>query len=88
MVRYYITGWSARFGNWQAEVLECLSMEAAKLRFLAEHPMLKHIKAYPLRVENLEALANPADVTANPVTTNQNLTNVRSTANVTIQKGN
>jgi hypothetical protein len=49
MCRYYITGWSARFGNWQAEVFECESMEIAKRRFIASHPMLKQVKAYPLR---------------------------------------
>ena len=49
MTRYYITGWSARFGNWHAEVFECKNMEAAKKRFLTSYPTLKMIKVYPLR---------------------------------------
>lgn len=49
MTRYYVTGWSARFGNWHAEVFECKNMELAKKRFLASYPTLKQIKAYPLR---------------------------------------
>lgn len=51
MTRYYVTGWSARFGNWHAEVFECKNMELAKKRFLASYPTLKQIKAYPLRGE-------------------------------------
>ena len=49
MTRYYITGWSARFGNWQCEVFECKNMEAAKKRFLTSYPTLKMVKVYPLR---------------------------------------
>jgi hypothetical protein len=49
MTRYYVTGWSARYGNWHAEIFECMSMEYAKKRFLASYPTLKQIKVYPLR---------------------------------------
>jgi hypothetical protein len=49
LTRYYVTGWSARFGMWIAETLECATMEAAKRRYLASHPTLKQIKVYPLR---------------------------------------
>ena len=49
MTRYYVTGWSARFGNWHAEVFECRNMEAAKKRFVTSYPTLKQIKVYPLR---------------------------------------
>ena len=47
-IRYYCTGWSARFGNWHAEVIECESMATAKRRFAASYPTLKQVKAYPL----------------------------------------
>lgn len=47
--RYYITGWSPRFGCWMCETFDAKSMEAAKQRFKAMHPTLKQIKAYSLR---------------------------------------
>jgi hypothetical protein len=49
LTKYYVTGWSARFGMWEAEVFECANMEAAKKRFQTGHPTLKQIKIYPLR---------------------------------------
>jgi len=47
--RYFVTGWSPRFGHWMTEMLECATMEAAKKRFITMHPTLKQIKVYPLR---------------------------------------
>lgn len=48
MTRYYVTGWSARFGCWMCEAFEAKSLEAAKQRFLARYPGLKRIKGYAL----------------------------------------
>jgi hypothetical protein len=47
--RYFVTGWSARFGMWIEEVVECATMEHAKRRFVTQYPTLKQIKVYPLR---------------------------------------
>ena len=47
--RFYITGFSPRFGCWMCETLEAKSMEAAKQKFIARYPALKKIKAYTLR---------------------------------------
>ena len=47
--RYFVTGWSPRFGHWMTEMFECATMEAAKKRFTTMHPTLKQIKVYPLR---------------------------------------
>ena len=47
--RYYVTGWNPRFGMWVEELFECMTMTAAKKRFVTQHPTLKHIKVYPLR---------------------------------------
>jgi len=49
MQRYYVTGYSARFGNWIAEVYECRTMTSAKERFIVQYPTLKSVKAYALR---------------------------------------
>ena len=49
--RYFVTGWSARFGQWVTEVYECATMENAKRRFATQYPTLKQIKVYPLRGE-------------------------------------
>ena len=51
MCRYYVTGYSARFGNWVAEVYECRTMVKAKERFVTQYPTLKSIKAYALRTD-------------------------------------
>jgi len=52
LARYYVTGWSNRFGNWVAEHLEAKNMVVAKERFTTKYPTLKRIKAYKLRREN------------------------------------
>ena len=49
LARYYVTGWSNRFGNWVAEVLEAKSKQSARERFTFKYPTLKTIKAYKLR---------------------------------------
>jgi hypothetical protein len=49
MNKYYVTGYSPRFGNWVAETYECASMTKAKERFITQYPTLKTIKAYVLR---------------------------------------
>ena len=49
--KYFVTGWSARFGHWITEHYECATMEAAKKRFVTQYPTLKQIKVYPLRSE-------------------------------------
>jgi hypothetical protein len=51
LAKYYVTGWSGRFGNWVAEVVEAKNMEIAKFRFGLTHPTLKTIKAYRLAHE-------------------------------------
>jgi len=52
LARYYVTGWSGRFGDWVAEAIEAKSKVVAKERFLAKYPTLKRIKTYKLRGEN------------------------------------
>lgn len=47
--RYFVTGWSPRFGHWITETYECMSMEKARTRFVAEYPTLKQVKVYALR---------------------------------------
>lgn len=49
MSKYFVTGWSPRFGHWITEVYECATMEKARGRFTAQYPTLKQIKVYPLR---------------------------------------
>jgi hypothetical protein len=51
LARYYVTGWSGRFGMWIAESLEARNMTVAKERFTTKYPTLKTIKAYKLRGE-------------------------------------
>lgn len=53
--KYYVTGWSARFGMWVGEVIEAASMTQATTRFKALNPTLKRTKAYLMRT--------PAEVT-------------------------
>lgn len=48
LCRYFVTGFSSRFGCWMREVIEAKSMEAAKQKFTHQHPGLKQIKAYTL----------------------------------------
>lgn len=48
MTRYYVTGWSNRFGCWMCGSYEAKSMEAAKQRFVAQYPGLKKIRSYAL----------------------------------------
>lgn len=47
--KYFVTGWSPRFGYWMTETYECKNMEAARKRFVTQYPTLKTIKVYPLR---------------------------------------
>ena len=49
LAKYYVTGWSNRYGNWVAEHLEAKNMQVAKERFLTKYPTLKKLKAYKLR---------------------------------------
>lgn len=49
--KYYVTGYSARFGMWMCEVIEAMNMEAAKRRYSVGNPTLKNIRAYQLREE-------------------------------------
>lgn len=51
LARYYVTGWSGRFGMWIAEHLEAKSKAVAKERFVSKYPTLKKIKLYKLRGE-------------------------------------
>lgn len=47
--RYYVTGWSNRYGMWVGEVIEAMGMTPAMDRFAAGNPTLKKLKAYRLR---------------------------------------
>lgn len=47
--RFYITGFSARYGCWMCETIEAKSLEAAKQKFAVRFPTLKKVKAYALR---------------------------------------
>ena len=51
MHRFYVTGFSNRFGMWIAETYECKSRAKARERFVALYPTLKNVKAYALRAE-------------------------------------
>jgi len=53
MQRYYVTGYSPRFGNWVSEVYYCNTVEMAKKRFALQYPTLKTVKAYALRQDSL-----------------------------------
>ena len=52
LARYYVTGWSGRYGAWIAEALEAKNKTTAKERFTTKYPTLKTIKTYKLRGEN------------------------------------
>ena len=47
--RYFVTGWSPRFGHWVTETYECATMGLAKSRFMYDNPTLKQVKVYALR---------------------------------------
>ena len=47
--KYYVTGWSPRFGTWVAETYDARTMEAARERFAVLYPTLRNVKAYALR---------------------------------------
>ena len=47
--RFYITGFSTRFGSWMCETVEAKTMEAAKQKFQHKYPGLRQLKAYALR---------------------------------------
>jgi hypothetical protein len=47
--RYFVTGFSTRYGHWMSETFDAKSMESAKQKFVARYPSLKRIKAYTLR---------------------------------------
>lgn len=49
MIRYLVTGWSKRYGQWYSEGIEAKSKVAAVERFAALRPSLKNVKAYALR---------------------------------------
>lgn len=44
MIRFFVSGWSTRFSVWHSEVIEAKSKSAAKERFAALRPSLKHVK--------------------------------------------
>lgn len=48
LARYYVTGWSKRFGCWMPEVIEAANKAAAKERFAAKCPTLTRLKVYRL----------------------------------------
>jgi hypothetical protein len=48
LARYYVTGWSKRFGCWMPEVIEAANKGAAKERFAAKFPTLSRLKVYRL----------------------------------------
>ena len=47
--RYFVTGWSPRFGHWVTETYECATMALAKSRFMNDNPTLKQVRVYALR---------------------------------------
>jgi len=47
--KFYVTGFSSRFGNWMCEVVEAQTMESAKQKFQFKYPNLRQLKAYALR---------------------------------------
>ena len=49
--RYYVTGWSRRFGDWIAESIETTSAKQAKEHLKIKYPSLIKLKAYALRTE-------------------------------------
>ena len=48
MIRFFVSGWSGRFGLWHSEVIEAQSKAAAKERFVALRPSLKNVKVLVL----------------------------------------
>jgi hypothetical protein len=49
MIRYLVTGWSRRYGQWYSEGIEAKSKVAAVERFAALRPTLKRVKILILR---------------------------------------
>ena len=49
MIRYLVTGWSRRYGQWYSEGIEAKSKVAAVERFAALRPTLKQVKVLILR---------------------------------------
>jgi len=47
--RYYVTGWSRRFGDWIAESIDTTSAKLAKEHLKTKYPSLIRLKAYALR---------------------------------------
>ena len=45
LAKYYVTGWSGRYGMWIAESLEAKSKAEARESFTTKYPTLKTIKA-------------------------------------------
>ena len=50
--KYYVTGWSRRFGDWIAESIDTTSAKQAKEHLKTKYPSLIKLKAYALRTEN------------------------------------
>jgi hypothetical protein len=48
LARYYVTGWSKRWGSWMPEVIEAANKAAAKERFATKYPSLTRLKVYRL----------------------------------------
>lgn len=49
MAKYYITGWSARFGNWESETLSAKRRKDALELFRMMNPTLRRIRVYRIQ---------------------------------------
>lgn len=47
-IRFYCTGYSARFGNWHSEVIESTTKAVAKEQFSGRYPTLRKVTVYTL----------------------------------------
>jgi len=51
LCRFYVTGWSDRFGHWVADSIETTTRKQARERFKLANPTLKRIKIYRTKGE-------------------------------------
>jgi hypothetical protein len=51
VTRYFVVGWSKRFGDWVTESVETTSAQLAKEHMKVKYPSLTKLKTYVIRTE-------------------------------------
>jgi hypothetical protein len=49
--RFFVAGWSPRFGMWETEMIEAKDADAAKQRYSLKFMSNKRVKVYRLRTQ-------------------------------------